>query len=92
VAEALSRLARRRRRRLPALAGVTGSEREARQARAALGEIVRGARGVAVGTAIGRAWAKNRFRGPYLRNSLWDAGIAVETMETCVPGKARPGC
>ena len=67
------------------LAGVTGSEREARQARAALGDIVGGKRGVAVGTAIGRAWAKNRFHGPYLRNSLWDAGVAVETMETCVP-------
>jgi len=67
------------------LAGVTGSEREARQARSALGEIAGAARGIAVGTAIGKAWAKNRFRGPYLRNSLWDAGIAVETMETCVP-------
>jgi alkyldihydroxyacetonephosphate synthase len=67
------------------LAGITGSEREARQARSALGEIVAAQRGVAVGTAIGRAWAKNRFRGPYLRNSLWDAGIVVETMETCVP-------
>ena len=67
------------------LAGVTGSEREARQARGALGETVRGARGVAVGTAIGDGWAKNRFHGPYLRNALWDAGFAVETMETCVP-------
>jgi alkyldihydroxyacetonephosphate synthase len=67
------------------LAGVTGGEREARQARSALADIVRSHRGVAVGTAIGKAWAKNRFRGPYLRNSLWDAGIAVETVETCVP-------
>jgi alkyldihydroxyacetonephosphate synthase len=67
------------------LAGVTGSEREARQAHSALGETARAERGVAVGTAIGKAWAKNRFRGPYLRNGLWDAGIAVETMETCVP-------
>ncbi|MCE9660558.1 MAG: FAD-binding oxidoreductase [Burkholderiales bacterium] len=67
------------------LAGVTGSEREARQARAALGDIVGAHRGVAVGTMIGKGWAKNRFRGPYLRNSLWDAGICVETMETCVP-------
>ena len=67
------------------LAGVTGGEREARQARGALGEIAGRERGVGVGTVIGRAWAKNRFRGPYLRNSLWDAGFAVETMETCVP-------
>lgn len=67
------------------LAGVTGSEREARHARADLSDIARRHRGVAVGTAIGRAWAKNRFRGPYLRNGLWDAGIAVETVETCVP-------
>ena len=67
------------------LAGVTGRERETRQARSALGDIVRRHRGVAVGTAIGRAWAKGRFRGPYLRNGLWDAGIAVETVETCVP-------
>jgi alkyldihydroxyacetonephosphate synthase len=67
------------------LAGVTGSEREARDARSALRDIVGRHRGIAVGTAIGRAWAKNRFRGPYLRNGLWDAGIAVETVETCVP-------
>ena len=67
------------------LAGLTGSEREARQARSALGDIVGRHRGVSVGTAIGRAWAKGRFRGPYLRNGLWDAGIAVETVETCVP-------
>jgi alkyldihydroxyacetonephosphate synthase len=67
------------------LAGVTGSEREARDARSALHDIVGRHRGVGVGTAIGRAWAKNRFRGPYLRNGLWDAGIAVETVETCVP-------
>jgi len=67
------------------LAGVTGSEREARDARSALGDIVGRHRGIAVGTAIGRGWAKNRFRGPYLRNGLWDAGIGVETVETCVP-------
>ncbi|MGZ5798715.1 MAG: FAD-binding oxidoreductase [Caldimonas sp.] len=67
------------------LAGVTGSERETRQSRSALREVARRHHGVAAGTAIGSAWAKNRFRGPYLRNSLWDAGVAVETVETCVP-------
>lgn len=27
---------------------------------------------------------KNRFRTPYLRNTLWDAGYAVDTLETAV--------
>jgi len=67
------------------MAGVTGSEREAREARAALLAAARVQRGVHVGTALGRGWVKNRFASPYLRNSLWDAGIAVETVETCVP-------
>jgi alkyldihydroxyacetonephosphate synthase len=67
------------------LAGVTGSAREARFARAALFDIASRHRGVSAGTSIGSGWAKNRFRGPYLRNALWDVGVAVETVETCVP-------
>ena len=67
------------------IAGVTGSEREARFAQSALDDSVARHRGVSTGAAIGSAWAKNRFRGPYLRNALWDAGVAVETVETCVP-------
>jgi alkyldihydroxyacetonephosphate synthase len=70
------------------MAGVTGSEREARQARAALLDCARRHRGVHAGTSIGSSWAKNRFRAPYLRNNLWDAGIVVETVETCVPWSA----
>jgi alkyldihydroxyacetonephosphate synthase len=66
------------------LAGITGTATEARAAQRALAEAAARARGVPVGTTIGRAWAKNRFRGPYLRNTLWDAGYAVETVETCV--------
>lgn len=66
------------------LAGVTGSAAEARQARRGLLEIAAGEHGVHAGTGIGAAWARNRFRGPYLRNGLWDAGYAVETVETCV--------
>ena len=31
---------------------------------------------------MGRAWGKNRFRSAYLRNSLWDRGYAVDTLET----------
>jgi alkyldihydroxyacetonephosphate synthase len=70
------------------LAGVTGSEREARLAQAALGDAARRHHGVGAGASIGSSWAKNRFRAPYLRNSLWDVGYAVETVETCVPWSA----
>jgi len=40
------------------------------------------------GPWIGRVWQKNRFKGPYLRNSLWDAGYAVDTLETALPWAA----
>jgi alkyldihydroxyacetonephosphate synthase len=30
----------------------------------------------------GEAWARDRFRGPYLRDALLDAGALVETLET----------
>jgi alkyldihydroxyacetonephosphate synthase len=64
------------------LVGVSGSENLVRQARRqALGTLaMRG--GVAAGKAFGREWNRNRFRAPYLRNSLWEAGWAVDTLET----------
>ena len=40
-------------------------------------------RGVRVGGAVvGKQWQRSRFRVPYLRNSLWEAGYAVDTLET----------
>jgi alkyldihydroxyacetonephosphate synthase len=44
--------------------------------------------GLPAGPWIGRIWRKNRFKGPYLRNSLWDAGYAVDTLETALPWSA----
>ena len=67
------------------IAGVTGSARDVRSARGALAESVARHGGVRVGTAIGASWVRGRFRGPYLRNALWDAGYAVDTFETAVP-------
>jgi alkyldihydroxyacetonephosphate synthase len=43
---------------------------------------------VSTGTLLGRKWAANRFAGVYLRNALWEAGYAVDTMETAVPWHA----
>lgn len=66
------------------MAGITGSVRECALQKRMLIDIARGHRGVHVGSMLGAGWARNRFRGPYLRNALWDEGYAVDTLETCV--------
>ncbi len=55
--------------------------RTMRRAAAVIGRY----KGVGVGRSPGREWLKNRFRAPYLRNSLWELGYAVDTLETAVP-------
>jgi alkyldihydroxyacetonephosphate synthase len=40
--------------------------------------------GVHVGRTFGSQWHKNRFRTPYLRNTLWDLGYGVDTLETAI--------
>ena len=37
-----------------------------------------------IGPALGSKWAANRFKGPYLRNTLWELGYSVDTIETAV--------
>lgn len=39
-------------------------------------------KGVSAGRVLGAQWHKNRFRTPYLRNTLWSMGYAVDTVET----------
>ncbi len=41
--------------------------------------------GLPLGSSPGRAWRKDRFRTPYLRDWLLDLGIAVDTFETALP-------
>ncbi len=65
--------------------GVTGTRRQARQARLEALEIIRAHGGLMTGTAIGRMWQKSRYYSPYLRNTLWEAGYALDTLETAVP-------
>lgn len=66
------------------MVGVTGRRKQTRQALAAARSIWRRHGGVAIGRPLGNTWRKNRFHSPYLRNSLWEAGYAVDTIETCV--------
>lgn len=67
-----------------ALIGLTGSRRQVQQAWRRTRSIIRRHGGITVGRSMGNAWKKNRFLAPYLRNTLWDAGYAVDTLETAV--------
>jgi len=64
--------------------GLTGSAAQVRAMQRQAGAILRQHSGVATGSVLGSKWQANRFRGVYLRNALWDAGYAVDTMETAV--------
>ncbi|WP_244930576.1 FAD-binding oxidoreductase [Nocardioides sp. W7] len=50
--------------------------------RAAVTAVLGGLGGTPQGEEPGRAWAHGRFHAPYLRDSLLDVGVLVETLET----------
>jgi len=62
--------------------GVTGNSDAVRRTRRSALEVSRNYDGVHVGQRVGSEWRKNRFHTPYLRNTLWDHGYAVDTLET----------
>ncbi|MDH4039092.1 MAG: FAD-binding oxidoreductase [Gammaproteobacteria bacterium] len=64
--------------------GVTGSRAQCKAALALANGFARRHGGVGTGTLLGRKWEHGRFRSPYLREGLWDAGYAVDTMETAI--------
>jgi alkyldihydroxyacetonephosphate synthase len=48
-------------------------------------------RGVRAGGAVvGKQWQRSRFRVPYLRNTLWESGYAVDTLETATRWSQLP--
>jgi alkyldihydroxyacetonephosphate synthase len=46
--------------------------------------------GIHVGKVFGEQWHKNRFRTPYLRNTLWERGYGVDTLETATDWANTP--
>jgi alkyldihydroxyacetonephosphate synthase len=62
--------------------GFTGSETSVRLGREEALTLTAKHGGVHVGRLLGDEWRKSRFRSPYLRNSLWEAGYALDTLET----------
>jgi len=71
--------------------GVTGSRSQCKSALALAKGIARRYGGVGTGTLLGKKWEHSRFRSPYLRHGLWDAGYAVDTMETALDWASVPG-
>jgi alkyldihydroxyacetonephosphate synthase len=67
--------------------GATGTAAGVRRVRREVKAICRKHGGLFVGTVVGHTWEKNRFLGPYLRNTLWEQGVAVDTLETALPWK-----
>jgi alkyldihydroxyacetonephosphate synthase len=62
--------------------GATGDSRHCKRAGKEAVRFFRKAGGVHAGRGMGRKWAEKRFETPYLRNSLWEQGFCVDTLET----------
>jgi len=65
--------------------GVSGSSVHLWRTRAQASSICRRHGGLFVGTVVGHTWKKSRFYSPYLRNTLWELGVAIDTLETALP-------
>ncbi|WP_240340203.1 FAD-binding oxidoreductase [Nocardioides sp. SYSU D00038] len=64
------------------IAGYEGTPEAVEAKRSAVGAVLAGLGGTDLGEEPGRSWAHGRFEAPYLRDSLLDAGVLVETLET----------
>jgi alkyldihydroxyacetonephosphate synthase len=64
------------------LSGYEGTRQDVDAGRAAVSARLEVSGGELLGAEAGAAWAAGRFHGPYLRDSLLDLGVLVETLET----------
>ena len=72
------------------LVGASGAERVVEAGVREVAGLVRRQGGIAVGGSLGRRWIASRFRTPDLRDTLWDAGYALDTLETAVDWTRLP--
>jgi alkyldihydroxyacetonephosphate synthase len=73
-----------------AIVGWEGAYEEVERRRRTTAELLLGA-GAEPMAAAGDEWAAGRYRGPYLRDALLDAGALVETLETVTFWAGLPG-
>jgi alkyldihydroxyacetonephosphate synthase len=64
--------------------GLTGTKQQCKSAKAQLRRLFSEFGVVDMGARLGDTWAHSRFRSPYLRQTLWSLGYAVDTLETAV--------
>jgi alkyldihydroxyacetonephosphate synthase len=62
--------------------GIAGRKATVKDTREEALGIARKQKGISAGRMLGEQWHKKRFQAPYLRNTLWNMGYAVDTVET----------
>ncbi|MDX1600490.1 MAG: FAD-binding oxidoreductase [Anaerolineales bacterium] len=65
-----------------AIYALSGPQSTANEGRRHARRLFRRHGGLSIGGWLGERWRRSRFQTPYLRNSLWDLGYAVDSMET----------
>jgi alkyldihydroxyacetonephosphate synthase len=73
-----------------AILGFEGGLRDVRHRRRAAAAVLADAGGRRLGSRPGVAWERHRYQGPQLRDSLLDAGVLVETLETAALWRDLP--
>jgi alkyldihydroxyacetonephosphate synthase len=64
------------------MVGIAGRKTLVNHTRGEVLSIARKSKGVSAGRMLGEQWHRKRFQTPYLRNTLWSMGYAVDTVET----------
>jgi alkyldihydroxyacetonephosphate synthase len=52
--------------------------------------VLRDCGAIRLGSRVGESWRKHRFAAPYLRDTLMDRGLMVDTLETAATWSALP--
>ncbi|GIW23625.1 MAG: FAD-binding oxidoreductase [Candidatus Sericytochromatia bacterium] len=69
--------------------GFTGTKKEVHTSKKIIIDLIKDFNGLIkpyfISKKLGKSWEKNRFYSPYLRNTLWELGYGVDTLETCLP-------
>jgi alkyldihydroxyacetonephosphate synthase len=73
------------------IVGFEGEARDVAYRRRLARRTLRSEGTVPIGASAGNSWARHRFSGAYLRDTLLDEGALVETLETATTWSKLPG-